>query len=136
MKRTFKTPKQLQNQIDRYFSSLEPEIMYDSEGNMITDKNGVPVMTERKPATVSSLVYAVGLASKSEFYELGEEYNDVISRAMLRTEAYIERMLFDKAASGGAKYLLQESFGHEEQDETSEESGGVVLLSDVNNAEE
>ena len=34
MKNFFKTPKQLQKLIDGYFKSLEPEFVYDGEGNM------------------------------------------------------------------------------------------------------
>lgn len=131
MKKTFKTAKQLQKLIDSYFQSLEPEFVYDREGNMLFDKAGAPVMTERKPATVASMAYAVGLSSKSELTELEEndEFRETVRRALLRTEAYIERMLFDKSASGGAKYLLKESFGYEQEDDLSQESdGGVVIL--------
>lgn len=133
MKKAFKTPANLQELVDGYFQSLEPEIMYDSEGNMITDKSGAPVMTPRKPATVASLAYAVGLTSKAELVELGEEkrYKTVVARALLRTEAYIERMLFDKTAATGAKYLLQESFGHVADAAVENDSAGVVFLSDV-----
>lgn len=131
MKKTFKTPKQLGKLIDGYFESLEPEFVYDGEGNMIFDKSGAPVMTERKPATLASMAYAVGLSSKAELTELeeSEEFGETVRRAILRTEAYIERMLFDKAASGGAKYLLKESFGFEQCDEPElMGDSGVVIL--------
>ena len=134
MKKAFKTPKQLGKLIDGYFDSLEPQFIYDGEGNMIFDKSGSPVMSERKPATLASMAYAVGLASKSELTELeeSEEYGETIRRAILRTEAYIERMLFDKAASGGAKYLLKESFGYEQSDEPDMSTdAGVVILPSV-----
>ena len=134
MKKTFKTPKQLQKLIDNYFKSLEPEFVYDNDGNMIFDKSGAPVMTERKPATLASMAYAVGLSSKTELTELeeNEEFGETVRRALLRTEAYIERMLFDKTASGGAKYLLKESFGYEQSDDVDVSTdGGVVILPSV-----
>ena len=134
MKKTFKTSKQLSKLIDGYFDSLEPQFVYDGEGNMIFDKSGAPVMTERKPATLASMAYAVGLSSKSELSELEEteEFGETVRRAILRTEAYIERMLFDKSASGGAKYLLKESFGYEQGDEPEVSGdGGVVILPPV-----
>ncbi len=134
MKCIFKTPKQLQKLIDGYFKSLEPEFVYDAEGNMIFDKSGAPVMTERKPATLASMAYAIGLSSKNELNELeeSEEFGETVRRALLRTEAYIERMLFDKAASGGAKYLLKESFGYEQCDESEVNGdGGVVILPSI-----
>ena len=133
MKKIFKTPAGLQQLVDEYFDSLEPEIMYDVEGNMIMDKSGAPVMTPRKPATVASLAYAVGLTSKADLLELSEEkrYKTVVARALLRTEAYIERMLFDKSGSTGAKYLLQESFGHVADAAVENDTAGVVFLSDV-----
>ena len=114
-----------------YFDSLEPERIVDEEGLLIKDKNGVPVMSDRKPATVASLAYSVGLTSKEEFINLREDekYEYVIKRALLRTEAYMERLLFDKSASTGAKYLLQESFGHERKGDDDEfVCGGVVIL--------
>lgn len=137
MKKTFKNVKQFQKLIDAYFESLEPEFVRDGEGNMIFDKTGSPVMTERKPATLASMAYAVGLSSKEELTRLeeSEEYKETVKRALLRTEAYIERMLFDKAASGGAKYLLKESFGYEQCEDTEREGdGGVVILPTIEEA--
>ena len=133
MKRNkFKNPKELQTLVDEYFVSLEPERLVDDEGNIIKDKNGVPVMSERRPATIASLAYAVGLTSKQELVKLqeNEKYEYVIKRAMLRTEAYMERLLFDKASSGGAKYLLEEGFG--QQGENEQRIGGVVILPEIN----
>lgn len=138
MKKTFKNAKQFQKLIDAYFESLEPEFVRDGEGNMIFDKTGAPVMTERKPATLASMAYAVGLSSKDELTRLEEsdEYSEPVKRALLRTEAYIERMLFDKAASAGAKYLLKESFGYEQCEETERDvDGGVVILPTIEEAE-
>ena len=132
MKRNkFKNPKELQALVDEYFASLEPERLVDDEGNIIKDKNGVPVMSERRPATIASLAYAVGLTSKQELVKLqeNEKYEYVIKRAMLRTEAYMERLLFDKASSGGAKYLLEEGFG--QQVENEQYTGGVVILPEI-----
>ena len=132
MKRNkFKNPKELQNLIDEYFASLEPERVVDEEGNVIKDKNGVPVMSERRPATIASLAYAVGLTSKQELIKLreNEKYEYVIKRAILRTEAYMERLLFDKTSSGGAKYLLEEGFG--QQVENEQYTGGVVILPEI-----
>jgi len=133
-KRNFSSPAELQELIDKYFTGLEPQLTYDEENNVITDKNGVPVMTDRKPATVSSMAYAVGLSSKEEFMSLRKSraYSNVIARALLRMEAYTEIMLFDKAAATGAKFLLQSSFGW--IDEEAAEGGretGVVILSEI-----
>lgn len=132
-KNKFKNPSELQALVDEYFLSLEPERLVDDEGAVIKDKNGVPIMSERKPATISSLAYAVGLTSKEEFIKLREKekYEYVIKRALLRTEAYMERLLFDKSASGGAKYLLQESFGHGKDTQGADFSGGVVILPEI-----
>lgn len=133
----FKTPDELQTLVDDYFNSLEPERLLDEDGGIIKDKNGVPVMSERKPATIASLAYAVGLTSKEEFVKLrcSKKYGYVIKRALLRTEAYMERLLFDKSASAGAKYLLQESFGYESDEADAQFSGGVVILPEVDETE-
>ncbi|MBP3360640.1 MAG: hypothetical protein J6N52_07295 [Clostridia bacterium] len=138
-KQTFKNSDELQGLIDNYFSGLEPEFMYDSNGEIITDKSGAPVMTERKPATISSMAYAVGLTSKEEFMELRKKraYANIIARALLRVEAYTEIMLFDKSAASGAKFLLQSDFGWCEPPADAESSpGGVVILADIENKEE
>ncbi len=126
----FKNKKELQGLVDMYFESLEPERLVDEDGSIIKDKNGVPIMSERKPATIASLAYSVGLTSKEEFINLREDdkYEYVVKRALLRTEAYMERLLFDKSASAGAKYLLQESFGHESTGDDELGCGGVVIL--------
>ncbi len=134
MKRNkFKNPRELQSLVDEYFVSLEPERLVDDEGAVIKDKNGVPIMSDRKPATIASLAYAIGLTSKDELVKLreNEKYEYVIKRALLRTEAYMERLLFDKSASGGAKYLLEESFGHRQDAEDGQFSGGVVILPEI-----
>ena len=60
----------IQKKIDEYFSSLEPDYQYDSDGNIITDKSGIPVLTERQPATLSSLAYAIGCSSRQEFEKI------------------------------------------------------------------
>lgn len=132
----FKNSNELQELIDAYFSALEPEFMYDQNGEIITDKSGAPVMTERKPATISSMAYAVGLTSKEEFMALRRKkaYARVIARALLRVEAYTEIMLFDKSAASGAKFLLQSDFGRGESSGDEENSpGGVVILADIEN---
>lgn len=131
----FKNPVQLQELIDKYFDSLEPKYMYDKEGEIIYDKSGAPVMSPREPATVASLAYFVGLSSLTQFNELKskKQYTKIIDRALLRTEAYIERLLFDKSAATGAKYLLEESFGRETVEIKDEDEGGVVILSDILN---
>lgn len=132
-KNKFKTPDELQSLVDEYFKSLEPERLTDEEGAVIKDKNGVPIMSERRPATIASLAYAVGLTSKEQLIKFQEnkKYEYVIKRALLRTEAYMERLLFDKSASGGAKYLLQESFGHGKDVDDGNSSGGVVILPEI-----
>ena len=138
-KKCFSDAEELQRLIDKYFLELEPQYTYDDENNIITDKNGVPVMTDRKPATISSMAYSVGLSSKEELMSLRKKrtYSYVLERALLRMEAYTEMMLFDKSAAAGAKFLLQSSFGWAEE----EESGGgaetgVVILSEIDDGGE
>lgn len=122
----------IQKKIDEYFSSLEPDYQYDSDGNIITDKSGIPVLTERQPATLSSLAYAIGCSSRQEFEKIRKRRitKNIIERALLRLEAYTERMLFDKSASAGAKFLLENDFNR--QTDSESQSGGIVILADVN----
>ncbi len=122
----------IQKKIDEYFSSLEPDYQYDSDGNILTDKSGIPVLTERQPATLSSLAYAIGCSSRQEFEKIRKRRitKNIIERALLRLEAYTERMLFDKSASAGAKFLLESDFNR--QTDSESQSGGIVILADVN----
>lgn len=132
-KKGFSDAEGLQRLIDKYFLELEPQYTYDDENNIITDKNGVPVMTDRKPATISSMAYSVGLSSKEELMSLRKKrtYSYVLERALLRMEAYTEMMLFDKSAATGAKFLLQSSFGWTEEENSGGAETGVVILSET-----
>ena len=128
---------ELQKNIDDYFLSLEPEYRYTDDGEIITDKSGIPLLTERQPATVSSLAYAIGCVSRKEFEKIknSRKYKNIVERALLRLEAYTERMLFDKSAAAGAKFLLENDFGRNEHNDDNN-SAGVVILADVGKADE
>lgn len=129
---------ELQKNIDDYFLSLEPTYQYTQDGEIITDKSGIPVLTERQPATVSSLAYAIGCVSRKEFDKLknSRKCKSIIERALLRLEAYTERMLFDKSASAGAKFLLENDFGRNEQSNDNDNHAGVVILADIGKVDE
>ena len=137
MKKNIAYSEVLQKKIDDYFSSLEPRYQYDEGGEIIIDKSGIPILTERRPATVSSLAYAMGCSSRAELEEKKNgKYKNIIQRALLRLEAYTEEMLFDKSASSGAKFLLQTDFGRTECKESESNPGGVVILSEIEKTEE
>ena len=134
-----KSAEELEKRIDRYFETLEPEYRYDSEGEMLVDsKTGMPIMTDRKPATISSMIYEIGLTSKDDLMKLKRRrgFENTVKRALLRVEAYTEMMLFDKSAASGAKFLLESCFGW--TDEAPEKKGaenGVVVLADIEEAD-
>ena len=56
----------------------------------------------------------------------------ILERALLRLEAYTERMLFDKSAANGAKFLLETDFNRQTSSADEASSGGVVILAEIN----
>ena len=108
----FKTKEEMQEKIDAYFEECKGRPLVDDEGNVMTDKNGIPIIIDSKPLTITGLALALGLNSSQALlnYQGRKEFNDTITRAKAKVEQYAEERLFDKDGANGAKFSLANNF--------------------------
>ena len=108
----YKSVKEMQKAIDKYFEDCKGEVLTDADGNVMYDKYGCPVIVGARPLTVTGLALALGFASRQALlnYQAKEEFNDTITRAKTRIEQYAEERLFDKDGANGAKFSLANNF--------------------------
>ena len=109
---TYKTAEEMQVVIDKYFKDCEGHPFTDDEGKAILDKYNNPVIVGCKPPTITGLALALGFNSRQALlnYQDREEFNDTVTRAKARVEAYAESRLFDKDGANGAKFSLANNF--------------------------
>lgn len=107
-----KDVEELQKKIDAYFEECEGEMLTDPNGQPVLTKWGQVIYIGKKPPTVTGLALAIGLASRQALlnYQGRPEFNDAITRAKSRVEAYTEGRLFDKDGSNGAQFSLRNNF--------------------------
>lgn len=132
--------EEMQRRIDAYFA--------DCDGTLLTDPNGQPILTKwgqeiyigKKPYTITGLALAIGFNSRQALlnYQGRKEFNDAITRAKAKVEAYAEARLYDKEGSSGAQFSLKNNFKNwdgeqqsnqealEKLDEVLEKIGGVI----------
>lgn len=108
----YKSVKEMQKAIDKYFEDCKGEVLTDADGDIVCDKYGCPVIVGARPLTVTGLALALGFASRQALlnYQAKEEFNDTITRAKTRIEQYAEERLFDKDGANGAKFSLANNF--------------------------
>lgn len=108
-----KTVEEMQQKIDEYFESCKGHIYLDDDGRPVFDRNGMPIMIDCIPPTVTGLALALGLKSRQAVlnYQERPEFNDAITRAKLRIEEYAERRLYDAGGNKGAIFSLRTNFG-------------------------
>lgn len=108
---------------EEYFKSCEGRALKDEDGNIIKDKNGMPVMVGKKPVTVTGLCLALGFLQRKSLidYSRSERFAPVVMEAKLRCQQYAEERLYDKEGHAGAKFTLQNNFGWGEEKEVKEE---------------
>lgn len=108
----YKNPKEMQERIDCYFKSCEGKVLTDENGNVVTDKHGVPVVLGARPPTVTGLALALGFTGRQALlnYQAKQSFVDTVTRAKSRIEAYTEERLFDREGVQGAKFSLVNNF--------------------------
>ena len=87
----YKTVKELEIAIEAYFQACE---------------------SKEKPPTITGLALALGFKSRQALlnYQGRAQFNDTITRAKSRVEAYAEERLFDRDGVNGAKFSLTNNF--------------------------
>ena len=131
--RQYKSVKQMQAAIDAYFKGCEGEPFLDDEGNAVRDKNGVPIVINAHPPTVTGLALALGFTSRQALlnYQNRPEFVDTVTRAKSRCEEYAESRLYDRDGANGAKFSLGCNFGWREVNETKISTDSVKVVIDV-----
>ncbi len=129
--RKWKSVKAMQEAIDAYFEACKGEPFIGDDGCVVRDKNGVPIIINAKPPTVTGLALALGFTTRQGLinYQGRAEFVDTITRAKSRCEEYAESRLYDKDGANGAKFSLGCNFGWRATEEKAETAaGGIVLL--------
>lgn len=108
----YKSAEEMQEKIDAYFEMCKGRVLTDADGNVLTDKYGKPIIVDEKPLTITGLALALGFNSRQALlnYQGRKEFNDTITRAKTRVEAYAEERLYDKDGANGAKFSLANNF--------------------------
>lgn len=116
----YQTVEELQTAIDAYFERCEGRALLDENGDPVLYKRA-PVIVDRHPPTVTGLAYALGFASRQALlnYKGRKVFNDAITRAKMRCEAYAEERLYDRDGARGAQFSLERNFLWTSQAETS-----------------
>jgi hypothetical protein len=123
--------EQIQGLIDDYFESCKGEPFIDPDtGQQFRDKMGYPIFLNQHIPTVTGLALALGFKSRQSLlnYSGKKEFNEVITEAKTRIEAYVEERLFDKDGANGAKFSLQNNFKGWDADKKSEEDGKAPAI--------
>jgi hypothetical protein len=127
----YKTKEEIQKKIDEYFEWCKGEVLKDDEGNILTDKNGVPVIVNTHPLTITGLALALGFNSRQALlnYQARDEFYDTITRAKAIVERYAEERLYDKDGANGAKFSLANNFNgwREKQSIEADVSGKMEI---------
>ena len=130
-KPTFTSAEEMQEKIDAYFASCEPELLRDGDGTPMLNKNGEPVYVGGRPMTIQGLALALGLTSRQSLlnYKAKREFVDTVTRARLRVEQYAAERLFDRDAQRGAQFTLAYGFGYarDAEDGKNRETQGVKI---------
>lgn len=123
----YNTKEDIQEKIDDYFKKCEGEILKDSDGEVVFDKYGHPIIINIKPPTITGLALALGFTSRQALlnYQAKKEFVDTITRAKTRVEQYAEERLFDKDGANGAKFSLANNFKGWNEKQEVKVSGGL-----------
>ncbi len=136
MARTGRPPKwtdvnALQSAIDKYFEDCKGHPYVDENGDILYGRDGLPVIVDAEPPTVTGLALALGFISRQGLleYQGRKEFSDTISRAKARVEKYAERRLYDRDGARGAEFSLKYNFkwAQEEQEKQAAAQGVVIL---------
>lgn len=106
----YESKETLEGLIHDYFKKCKGEVLRDEYGNVVYQKNGEPTTVGVRPPTVAGLAAALGFLSRQDFLNYTGKFAEVISRARLMLEGYVEERLYDKDGLQGAKFTLTNNF--------------------------
>ena len=106
----FKTKEEIQEKIDKYFSSCFSPIL-NRNCEIVRDDKGKPILQQTRPFTITGLADALDMSRQCLLnYEGKKEFFDTIMRAKRKCELYTEERLFDKDGVNGAKFSLANNY--------------------------
>ena len=110
------TADELEEKIEAYFETCKDEIIRDDDGNVLTDKNGSPVLIPHPP-TVAGLARALGFMDRQSLYDYAdrEEFSCTIKNAITRIEEYAEQHLYIGRATGAIFWLKNHGWKDEKK---------------------
>lgn len=123
----FRTPKDLQKHIDKYFKSCM-SVLRNKNGEVVY-QDGKPVYVQTKPYTISGLALFLGITTntlrtyqtKAKAGLILPEYADVVLMARQRIEEYAEGQLYTRDGSRGGEFVLRAGFGWRTKSERNAE---------------
>lgn len=127
----YKTVKEMQEAIDKYFEDCNGKILKDDNGEPYLDKYGNPIIYDRKPLTITGLALALGFNSRQALlnYQAKPEFHDTVTRAKAVVERYAEERLYDKDGANGAKFSLANNFeGWREKQQIEADVNNTVTI--------
>lgn len=130
----YETVAEFDAAIDEYFKSCQGHFLTDENGEKIKDKNGVPIIIDARPPTMTGLALHLGFASRRGMleYKYKKAFLPSYSRARALCEKYAEERLYDREGNRGAQFALEYAFGwKKEAEEAQKESGGVMIVDDL-----
>lgn len=119
--------------IEKYFKDCEGHPLKDENGEIVYSKNGDPVIVDRPP-TVTELALWLGFKTRQSllnYQARNKAFDDIITVAKSRCEAYAERRLFDRDGVNGAKFSLANNFkgwGEKAEKKTADEAKASVEI--------
>lgn len=135
----YESPKKMEDKINEYFDSLKGEHLLDQNGEPVIFKGRLVYQKEPVPPTVCGLALFLGLKSRQSllnYQKRSEKFDDVVSRAKLRIEAYAESRLYDRDGSRGAQFTLENNFGWKKEDPVQNSDGNNLVEAIIKSAEE
>ena len=124
-------PEKLQEAIDKYFEDCKGHPYVQEDGSVLLDRDGLPVIVDAEPPTMSGLALALGFLNRTSLLQYAgkPQFMAPITRAKARVEKYAERRLYDKEGQRGAEFSLKYNFkwAQEEQEKQAAAQGVVIL---------
>ncbi len=105
----FATPELMQEKIDAYFLTRQPEFLKDEAGNILKNSLGRPLF-KLNPPTISGLALFLGFTDRTSLYEYkgyGDEFSDTVKRATTRIASFAEEITLSGENWGGAAFWLK-----------------------------
>lgn len=133
----YKSPEEMSAAIEAYFESIKGHELTDEYGQPRLDKFGYPIIVDQHPPTVTGLALALGFTNRLaliNYQHRSKAYNDLLTAAKARIEAYAEERLYDKDGSAGARFNLQHNFkgwNEPEKEAAAASAASVNIICDI-----